>query len=221
MAVTASAGNATASIDPARPSWADMEANYPGREIDTQTLYTKIGGELARYWNLPGYGNSCAIRMSYALNRSGLKLKRRPGNDGSTIGTDKYVYWVRVQDLKAELIRRFKGADKRITFPPFPTTAINDEQVWNTKFDERVAAARKFIEEISSKKGIIMFDVTGWGDAYGHFTLWNGSTLAYARDHDDEREPSYYFWLSLIAEDEKTKKKFLIQISNISFWELK
>lgn len=31
---------------------------------------------------------------------------------------------------------------------------------------------------LSNKKGIIVFDVSGWSDASGHATLWNGVTCS-------------------------------------------
>lgn len=33
--------------------------------------------------------------------------------------------------------------------------------------------------DFAGSKGIILFEVSGWGDATGHFTLWNGSKVAH------------------------------------------
>jgi hypothetical protein len=65
-------------------------------------------------------------------------------------------------------------------------------------------------------------DVSGWGDASGHFTLWNGvaKTLSYAEPHDDPENDLYYFWLTSMEEREDGTK-FLVQVISVKFWELK
>lgn len=90
-------------------------------------------------------------------------------------------------------------------------------------FKTRVKEGQAFIDtKLGSKSGIVAFDVTGWDDASGHFTLWDGSTkkLAYADGHDQPENNSYYFWLTNLIE-EAGKKSRLIQVVKVKFWELK
>ena len=62
-----------------------------------------------------------------------------------------------------------------------------------------------------------MFNVSGWGDATGHFTLWDGSHLIYPgyEEHDDPNSEYYYF--NMKYEDEGR----VTQTDSIKLWELK
>lgn len=224
MAITATAGTQAATVTPARPSWADMEKHYPAAAIGIVQLYdTMIGGDLKGLHKLPAYENTCAIRMSYGLNRSGLKLGKAPSKGGSLKGADDYLYWIRVSDLKPHLMTRFSGADEKLTLPAIPAALVNDSAALSTKFKERVALAQAWLDkELAGRKGIVVFDVSGWGNASGHFTLWDGvkKQLAYASGHDDSTTSQYYFWLTSLGQ-KKDGTKFLIQVVEVKFWELK
>ena len=93
MAPGTTAGNTSAQIEGRRPAWNDMQKTYPGGEVGTPTVYDDmIGGRFKDLYKLPAYENSCAVRMSYALNRSGLTLARNPAKGGSVQGGDGYWY---------------------------------------------------------------------------------------------------------------------------------
>lgn len=220
MAITATSGGASAAITPNRPSWADMKKHYPDKSVATATLYdTKIGGKFVKLYDHPAYANTCAVRMSYALNRSGLKLGKVPTKGGSIDAPDKYLYWIRVSDLKKELESRFKGADEELALPLVTSAMIAEKPKAEAAFKDRVAKARAFLaDKIGKRHGIVVFEVSGWGDASGHFTLWDGATqqLAYATDHDDDSNNKYYFWLTILTDDKK-----IIQTTKVKFWELK
>lgn len=146
-------------------TWTEMLKNYPNSSIHTVDLYDKIGGglpELLRK-NPIAWENSCAIRMSRALNYSGKKLGNAPSRGGNIVGDDGYNYWIRVRDLQKYLVDNL----------PKPNV------------DK--AGAIDIVNEFKNKRGIIVFDVSGWGNATGHFTLWDGSHLIYPgdRSHDD------------------------------------
>jgi hypothetical protein len=52
-----------------------MEKHYPASGVKTPVLYDQmIGGRFKDLYQHSAYKNTCAVRMSYALNRSGLKL---------------------------------------------------------------------------------------------------------------------------------------------------
>lgn len=223
MAITASSGNASASIVARRPSWADMKKSYPGRDVTTEELYdTRLGGKFAGLYKNPAYENTCAVRMSYALNRSGLKLGSAPSGGGTVVGDDGYHYWIRVSDLRPELMTRFKGADEELNLNVIPSSMIADVDGMRAMYHERVKQAQAFLDtKLAARNGIVVFEVAGWGDASGHFTLWDGGAkqLAYADGHDDPGGNHYYFWLTDLREVKGVKR--LIQVVKVKFWELK
>ncbi|MDO5667151.1 MAG: type VI secretion system amidase effector protein Tae4 [Alcaligenaceae bacterium] len=92
--------------------------------------------------------NTCAVRMSYILNQSGLKVPATMGKTSS--GADGSHYFFRVKDLTV-----------------FLTTNLGRPEVLNKNSQ---------ISTLSDKKGILLFEVSGWGDATGHATLFDGST---------------------------------------------
>ena len=220
MAITASTGTASARIEVRRPSWPDMDRHYPDAAIKTPVLYDRmIGGRFSGLYKNGAYQNTCAVRMSYALNRSGLKLGPPPSIGGSIQGADGHVYWIRVSDLKPHLVKRFKGADEELRLPVIPATLVEDTDAMLALYEERKRQAKAWLgSRLSNRNGIVVFEVSGWGDASGHFTLWNGTTkkLAYAETHDDPTNNKYYFWLTSLTEQNK-----LIQVVEVKFWELK
>ncbi|MEW6761429.1 MAG: T6SS effector amidase Tae4 family protein [Pseudomonadota bacterium] len=224
MAITATAPGVSASITARRPSWADMRKHYPDKNIRTEVLYdTMIGGRFKGAYKLAAYENTCAVRMSYALNRSGLKMGEAPSTDGSPKGADGYRYWIRVSDLKPHLIKQFKGADEELTLPTIPASMIGNVPAMREKYSKRRDLAQAWLDtKLAGRNGIVVFDVTGWGNASGHFTLWDGKakSLAYANGHDSPADNTYYFWLTKLEED-KDGNQWLVQVSSIKFWELK
>jgi hypothetical protein len=198
-----------------------MQQNYPASSVTTPTLYdNQIGGKFVKLYAQPGYENSCAVRMSYALNRSGLALPKAADAGASIQGGDGYWYWLRVADLKAELARRFNGADEELALTVIPKTLLKDDAALAMQLKERVRQGQEFIDtRLAGKNGIVVFEVSGWGDASGHFTLWDGSarTLAYADGHNDSSNNDFYFWLTQVN-PEHTR---LVQTVRVKFWELK
>lgn len=124
--------------------WNKLQKNYLTYNIDAWKV---IGGKA---WynhtsNPENFSNSCAIRVSHALNLSGAEI---PYSKGKTIsGDNKSWYYYRVKDLLEYLQGRYGYAD-------FKTS--NKNMVLNSK-------------------GIICFDINVWTDATGHFTLFDGN----------------------------------------------
>lgn len=112
----------------------------------------KIGGKVEQNIKLgltnpdAGFTNACAIRMSYALNYSGVTITR--GSWATVSGTDKKWYIYRVRDLRRFLVSSFGEPDVVKTTP-----ASSD---------------------FAKLKGIIIFSVAGWSDATGHASIWDG-----------------------------------------------
>lgn len=219
--IVATAGNIRAdAITPVRPSWKDMIATYPSESIKSADFYPMVSEEWVKnVKENPGdWSNTCAGRMSYALNHSGIALHKSPSG-GSFKGADNKHYWFRVRELKAYLKNRFKAGDIEYILKPLPLN------VTDAIFQDRVKEVKtNVLEKISGKHGIIVFDVSGWSDASGHFTLWDGSNLVYVGppgDHNDRGSAEYYFWLTRLIADDKGNTTKVIQTTKVTFWELK
>jgi hypothetical protein len=193
------------------PSWADMLKNYPATAITTKALYDEIGGGLpaSLVKDPESWENSCSIRMSKALNYSNAKLPKAPSKGGTIKGKDGNNYWIRVKDLKKYLVEKLKEPDVE------------------------EAGAPGIVDKFKNKKGIIVFDVTGWYNASGHFTIWDGVDLKYVGadtpEHNDPGDAEYYYFnmnyqdtdesgTPLVNDDGSPK---IIKTTKIRLWELK
>lgn len=163
------------------PKFEDLDAYYPFIS-DPQEVIRDIN---PAYCNNPDYANTCAMRISKSLNYcSGNEIPRL--KTLLTIpGVDKKRYAVRVSELKKYMLSKY-GAPMVLNASP---TGVIDNS------------------PIQAKQGIIAFDVAGWTDASGHFTLWNGTELVYAGGHD-------YFNLYHTFDNGKT-----LRVTKCSFWQ--
>ena len=133
------------------------------------TIWDLIGGEVASMRNNPAYRNTCAVRLSYALNRSGWPIPRSAGYTLS--GSDQMRYLVRVKDM-----------DKYLT------SQLGSPQ----GFDPADWQAR-----LAGQTGIIEYEPKPhvWSNATGHFSLFDGVTNVDGPDHNYTSLASrIYFW---------------------------
>lgn len=118
------------------------------------------------------WDNTCAVRLSYILGQAGMPIPYIPGQTVS--GADKRWYFFRVKHLIRFLEQRW-GKAEVIQFPPSRGS--------NT---------------LADRQGIILFEVSGWSNATGHATLFNGLTC-YDRCYFNEPGANYrtdraHFW---------------------------
>lgn len=183
-------------VIPKRPSWDDMKKFYPDTSTLTSELYNAIGGGLPENYKADpvNWENSCCIRMSRGLNYSGFTLPKAPSNGGTIYGKDKKKYWIRVKDLLGYLKTKFG------------------------KPEIEAKGGHTAVSQFKGRKGIIVFEVSGWGNATGHFTLWDGQHLVYPGDplHDDPSSEYYYFHMKYTTINKKT-----VQTTKVYLWELK
>ncbi|AUX92260.1 type VI secretion system amidase effector protein Tae4 [Mixta gaviniae] len=123
-----------------------------------------IGGKVKQNFEIPyengGWVNSCAVRMSYVLNYTGHPLPRDKTKTVS--GDDKKWYFYRVKDLIEYLKKEWGPPDLIISYPQIP------------------------VDKLKNKNGLILFEISGWDDAGGHATLWDGRICS---DHCYFNEP--------------------------------
>lgn len=147
-------------------AWAAAQQIYDAADSGAKVAKV-IGGYVAKNINNPDpkqrWSNTCAVRVSYILNSSGLMIPSIPGQTVS--GADNRQHFFRVRDLVA-FLRQQWGMPEIMKYPPSGAGSL------------------------AGKKGLILFEVTGWSDAQGHATLFNGSTC-YDQCYFNEPEATY------------------------------
>ncbi|MES2590340.1 MAG: type VI secretion system amidase effector protein Tae4 [Bacteroidota bacterium] len=134
------------------PSYFSLEQNYD-TDSDTNAVKARMGGGLTASWL---GNNTCAMRVSKALNYAGVAHRIKRGHGMEVVkGEDGLLYGYRVAELK-KYMKSIYGSPKLIE----KGTKIKQADFYN-------------------RKGIIAFDVKGWSDATGHFSLWDGAKVLY------------------------------------------
>lgn len=165
------------------PSYEQLELYYPRGSSSSVKKF--IGGKVDAQW----INNTCAIRMSRALNYSGAPIPREYAGVYSknedypkvVSGEDKKWYIYRVEILQKYLTSKYGRPES------FNISGNTD-----------------IPESLFNRKGIIVFSVRSWNDATGHATLWNGKSCIV----DDCYFPiatHAYFWpvISILNTDNK------------------
>ena len=152
--------------------------NYPVGKSASDT-YKLVGGQayMLHKENPDSYTNACALRLSRSLNYSGYKIKKRESGFYTVKGDDKLSYLLRVKEM-IKLIKSKFGT---------PTSTFNSSSTSMASVSNKLAG----------KTGIIVFDVSGWSDATGHVTLWNGNTCGdscYFTPHAPAKTEQILFW---------------------------
>lgn len=155
------------------PSWKDLLKNFPNK--DAGTVFTEIGGKVKLNYEIGVFSNACATRISKALNFSGdnhkipfYKTKDSKGDDVVQVssGGQKNWYIYRVKVL-VQYLSEIYGKPQTMS----PTS---------------------YKKLLSGRKGIIVFEVTGWSDASGHADLWDGSKVV-GSDYGSKAN-TVHFW---------------------------
>jgi hypothetical protein len=126
-------------------------------------LYEMLGGTAAKNIYVPGFGpkgNTCASRMSVALNKGGSPISR-------SVALAAKARTISAAD-NSQII--FGVADLR-------------NYLLHTLGKPQIDSDSPFDSAFRGKKGIIAFSVN-WSDATGHIALWNGANYREPA-HDD------------------------------------
>jgi hypothetical protein len=153
-------------IEQDKPLFNNVETNYPGEGHSAGDVYTLIGGKVALNYHIdPDTGeesNSCTLRLCRGLNYGGAAIKVIDKTILYGTGGDGLKYIYRVTDMIKQLTKMF-GEPDIIRSP----------------------ADADYRSAFEGNKGIIAFQVTGWGDATGHVTTWDGNECGYHCYFDD------------------------------------
>lgn len=145
----------------AKPSFKKMWDSFPTKAQypNMQALFEHLGGNAERNIFVPGFGpngNTCASRISVALNGAGSRV--RGGNGINTLGTangSRIIF--RVREMRTYL-GRLLGTPERDNSLPFDSN-------------------------FNGRRGIVAFSVKGWSDATGHIALFNGTVYRETTDN--------------------------------------
>jgi RHS repeat-associated protein len=158
-------------IKPSLPSFDEMNKNYPkdenGNDLPSSDVYSLVGGDIEKLYNSDpdNYANACALRISRALNYSGIAIpqisnKTFKGGDGKNyfLSSGKLLDWMVSTFGKPNL--KLKGADGGIDGSQFQSKLIGIKGL----FIMQASYPRKF-------------------GALGHATLYNGSSCIGGEEH--------------------------------------
>ena len=146
--------------------WAPLWAEYPDyiNFPDSGEVKKAIGGGVSADW----ITNTCAIRLSRALNYNGFAV---PANFPGLLtikGADGKRYALRVREMRGWL----------------------EHQLGKPEFDEKKKVGAAFDRsKLASMSGIICFDVA-FPDATGHLDLWDGKSFS------NEYKMSKDYWVN-------------------------
>lgn len=155
------------------PSWTLLVKNFPNKSA--AEVFTEIGGKVKLNYEIGVFSNACATRISRALNLSGdehsipfYKTTDSNGNDVVQVSSGGKKNWY---------IYRVKVISKYLNETYGPGKMIDPYS---------------YKKDLAGKKGIVIFEVSGWSDATGHADLWDGSHCV-GSDYGDQSS-KIYFW---------------------------
>lgn len=137
------------------PKWNTLKLHYPS--LDAKTVFKNIGGKVEFNYDIGVFSNACATRVSKALNGSGgvhtiphFKDISPNGKMESQVSSGKNKQWYifRLKMLVKHLKSRYGDPEE---YKP-----------------------TQYKKKLKDRKGIIVYEVTGWADATGHADLCNG-----------------------------------------------
>jgi hypothetical protein len=132
--------------------------------------------------------NTCAVRLSYILNYSGVLI---PSTGETASGGDRKQYFYRVKELAAWLERTWGKPEVEIANPKDYEALIKPDGKPELNPDGSPKMS-KYGGRLAGHRGILVFDITGWGDAGGHATLFDGTKDDGKKAPDEVAKESCY-----------------------------
>ncbi|MDR3214587.1 MAG: type VI secretion system amidase effector protein Tae4 [Azoarcus sp.] len=143
-----------------RPFFDSAWARFLEVNVSVQDVGRIIGGKVKLNIDQRTFPNACPIRMSYVLNHTGFPVNKNlvpldgDGRLQVSSGADSLWYIFRVKALRSYLQTVFGDPDIELQTPPIVASALPGE------------------------KGIVIITGSGWDDAAGHATLFDGSSCS-------------------------------------------
>lgn len=133
----------------------ELKSNYlTPAAISRENLFKNVlKGDWSKLFDNENYINTCAIRMSIALNSSGMKVSKEHSDGNHRDGSGNFIA------IKVPTIKTFLKKNLGDSF-------WGMSKVPNQEFD--------FESHIPPGKGIILYTFNN-GPANGHVDLWNGN----------------------------------------------
>jgi hypothetical protein len=132
----------------ARPLFSRTWNLFLDVNVDVKSVGEKIGGKVKFNIENRIFTNACPIRMSYVLNYSGTAIPKPGGKYNVVSGADAKWYMYRVAEMMNFLSASFGSPDLTVKKPK--------------------------IADFANRKGILLIRGSGWSDAVGHVTLFDG-----------------------------------------------
>ncbi|XOF35179.1 MAG: type VI secretion system amidase effector protein Tae4 [Candidatus Electrothrix sp. YB6] len=165
------------------PKWEALITHFPNKPA--KDVFTEIGGKVQLNYEIGVFTNACATRISQALNfsgedhlipyytttdKAGKKTTQVSSGEKSSVQQDgnrtKKWYIFRVRVLLQYLEGKY-GAPETVS-------------------------PAEYKENLKGRKGIIVFEVSGWSDATGHADLWDGEQCV--RSDFGDKAHTILFW---------------------------
>jgi hypothetical protein len=143
-------------------------SSYPQGSVDDLRV---IIGRPAETW----ISNTCAIRVSYAMNEAGFVIDHAVQDQRSLTDPNGKINFI--SDRSG--VRNGRYYVYRVDeFARYMLKKYGKPQIWG-KGDKK--GGDDLRRAVQGRKGVILFVVKSWSDATGHFDLWDGSKAS----HDD------------------------------------
>lgn len=148
--------------------YGDLKRFYP--TMEKKALFDLLGGEWPLLVSNPNYNNTCAVRLSFAMIKSGMSIpkKHREGIDG-----DNNNLIIKVATFNLFLTNLIGDFDWGMSKPPGSSISVSD---------------------LPKQTGIIIYHVH-WDDATGHIDLWDRNNFIGSGNFDDIKDGySVHLW---------------------------
>lgn len=180
MIITATCGGKSVSIECRRPSWESVREAYKyinevgSDSNDTaESRYTFLGGKIENAFKKErkSYTNTCAVRISYALNYGGMPIKKSLENPSNN----------QKLNIMKNQIETYGRIDKNSNY--YITSSIDMEAFLWIKWGVPEFLQKNMINQTDNenafeklrklnKQGVATMRIS-FLDAQGHTTLWN------------------------------------------------
>ena len=153
------------------PSWSSMNSNFPkktdGTEMCGADVYSLIGGQVLANMPPGSNPNACALRVSRALNYSGINIPVIPGHTYQ--GADGKNYFLSSAKLYNFMKKTFK----------VPPNSANSIETFSKS--QGGANGNNFQSLLSGKQGIYLMQASypAFFGALGHATLYDGTSCVH------------------------------------------